>query len=268
MEGEGDEVRRVEELEALEAIYGEMFTLESESSCGLRVGEAPRLMELHLHLPPSYPSLAPPTFTYSAPFLSSQEKERLRALLEEVYLENMGEAVLFLWVERCREFLLEGEGEEQVEEEEEEVVIPVAVTSEEVWCPDILTGPTLEDRKSVFQGHVATVVDSKQVTAVMEKLKENSKIARATHNMLAYRIEREGLQLLQDCDDDGEDAAGGRMLHLLQVLDVKNVLVVVSRWYGGTHLGPDRFKHINNVTRQVLELGGLVAARPARKKAR
>ena len=38
---------------------------------------------------------------------------------------------------------------------------------------------------------------------------------------LAYRIEREGggggLQLLQDCDDDGEDAAGGRMLHLLQV---------------------------------------------------
>ena len=27
MEGEGDEVRRREELEALEAIYGEMFTL-------------------------------------------------------------------------------------------------------------------------------------------------------------------------------------------------------------------------------------------------
>ena len=76
--------------------------------------------------------------------------------------------MLFLWVERCREFLLEGEDEEQVEEEEEEggveeVVIPVAVKSEEVWCPDILTGPTLEDRKSVFQGHVATVVDSKQV---------------------------------------------------------------------------------------------------------
>ena len=80
----------------------------------------------------------------------------------------MGEAVLFLWVEKCREFLLEGVGEEEELKEEgvggdEEVVIPVAVRSEEVQCPDILTGPTLEDRRSVFQGHVATVVDSSQV---------------------------------------------------------------------------------------------------------
>jgi hypothetical protein len=32
-----------------------------------------------------------------------------------------------------------------------------------------------------------------------------------------------------DCDDDGESAAGGRLLHLLTILDVKNVCVVVSR---------------------------------------
>lgn len=30
-----------------------------------------------------------------------------------------------------------------------------------------------------------------------------------------------------------------------------NVAVVVSRWYGGIQLGPDRFKHINNATRFV-----------------
>lgn len=35
---------------------------------------------------------------------------------------------------------------------------------------------------------------------------------------------------MQDCDDDGESAAGGRLLHLLQVADAKNVVVVVSRW--------------------------------------
>ena len=113
----------------------------------------------------------------------------------------------------------------------------------------------------------ATVFSLAEVKAVMEELKSSSKIARATHNMFAYRIEGEkNTSLLQDCDDDGEDAAGGRMLHLLQLLDVKNVLVVVSRWYGGVHLGPDRFKHINNAARQVLELAGLISDRPVKKK--
>ncbi|TSK53743.1 Protein IMPACT [Bagarius yarrelli] len=37
-----------------------------------------------------------------------------------------------------------------------------------------------------------------------------------------------------------------------QILDVRNVLVVVSRWYGGILLGPDRFKHINNCARNIL----------------
>lgn len=47
----------------------------------------------------------------------------------------------------------------------------------------------------------------------------------------AYRItDTERGVLVQDCEDDGEDAAGGRMLHLLQVLNVMDVVVVVSRW--------------------------------------
>uniref|UniRef100_A0A4W3HCI0 Impact RWD domain protein n=1 Tax=Callorhinchus milii TaxID=7868 RepID=A0A4W3HCI0_CALMI len=38
----------------------------------------------------------------------------------------------------------------------------------------------------------------------------------------------------------------------MQILDVRNVMVVVSRWYGGILLGPDRFKHINNSARNIL----------------
>ena len=44
------------------------------------------------------------------------------------------------------------------------------------------------------------------------------------------------------------------------------VLTVVSRWYGGVHLGPDRFKHINNSARQVLELAGWLGERQGKKK--
>ncbi|RSH90273.1 eIF2 kinase Gcn2p negative regulator [Saitozyma podzolica] len=61
-----------------------------------------------------------------------------------------------------------------------------------------------------------------------------------------------------DCDDDGETAAGSRLAHLLEILEVENVLVVVTRWFGGIHLGPDRFKHINQVGRDALEVGGFL----------
>ena len=46
--------------------------------------------------------------------------------------------------------------------------------------------------------------------------------------------------MIARCDDDGETHAGGRMLHLLEILDATNVIVIVTRWYGGILLGPDR----------------------------
>jgi putative IMPACT (imprinted ancient) family translation regulator len=46
----------------------------------------------------------------------------------------------------------------------------------------------------------------------------------------------------------------------LQILDVKNVIVVVSRWFGGILLGGDRFKLINNAARDALELGTYIAS--------
>merc|ERR1712156_343078 len=183
---------------------------------------------------------------------------------------GIGEDILFLWVEKAREFFEKQKDNENAgdvtEEQVKALVVEDYADTQQVESPQIVTGPTLEDRKSVFQGHAATVMSLAEVKAVMNKLKSSSKIARATHNMLAYRIEGEkSSSLLQDCDDDGEDAAGGRMLHLLQLLDVKNV-VVVSRWYGGIHLGPDRFKHINNAARQVLELAGLISDKPGKKE--
>ena len=58
------------------------------------------------------------------------------------------------------------------------------------------------------------------------------------------------------------------MLHLLEILDCQNVLVVVSRWYGGIQLGPDRFKHINNVARNILEFAGVVDKKKEKGKSR
>ena len=43
-----------------------------------------------------------------------------------------------------------------------------------------------------------------------------------------------------------------------QTQEVDNVLVIVTRYFGGIHLGPDRFKHINQAARNALELGGFL----------
>ncbi|KAJ1732584.1 hypothetical protein LPJ61_001975 [Coemansia biformis] len=125
--------------------------------------------------------------------------------------------------------------------------------------PGIHTGIPIEMKKSVFVGHVARVTTADEVACVHDALMQDKRIAQATHNILAYRIRLESGAISQDNDDDGETAAGKRLGHLLQLLGVENVVVIVTRWYGGTQLGPDRFKLINNAARQALDSGGFLA---------
>ena len=49
---------------------------------------------------------------------------------------------------------------------------------------------------------------------------------------------------LQDCEDDGETKAASKILEIMIHMEALNVIVVVSRWYGGIHLGPDRFRSV------------------------
>jgi putative IMPACT (imprinted ancient) family translation regulator len=60
----------------------------------------------------------------------------------------------------------------------------------------------------------------------------------------------------QDSDDDGENAAGGKLVELLRTMGVDGVAVIVTRWFGDILLGPDRFKHICNSARRLLEDNG------------
>ncbi|XP_053098952.1 protein IMPACT isoform X6 [Hemicordylus capensis] len=198
--------------------------------------------------------------------------------------QNLGESILYLWVEKIREILIEKSQssdpgpdiktiteETDVEYEDVEYEDFSGVYQSFQECPTVTLnfdlsesqedeelspvyhGNPITDRRSTFQAHLAPVVSPKQVKNVLAELYKNKKIASATHNIYAYRIYCEDKQtFLQDCEDDGETAAGGRLLHLMQILNVRDVLVVVSRWYGGILLGPDRFKHINNCARNIL----------------
>ena len=60
----------------------------------------------------------------------------------------------------------------------------------EKWTACIVSGEILVDRKSTFQAHLAPVQSANDVAELLLVLKSNNKIARATHNIMAYRIVR------------------------------------------------------------------------------
>jgi putative IMPACT (imprinted ancient) family translation regulator len=140
--------------------------------------------------------------------------------------------------------------------------------------PTWVMSEVITEKKSVFVGRAAHVTSLDQAKAYLDYLlASDKKVASATHNISAWRIKqqsklpwnsnsREGGKgsstemIIQDCDDDGETAAGGRLLHLMQLMDVWDVVVVVTRWYGGILLGPDRFRIINAAGRDALVRGG------------
>uniref|UniRef100_A0A8C4RV54 Impact RWD domain protein n=1 Tax=Erpetoichthys calabaricus TaxID=27687 RepID=A0A8C4RV54_ERPCA len=275
---------QIDEIEALSSIYGDEWCAIDEAArvfC-IKVSDdidKPKwTLCLQVILPPDYPGASPPIYQLNAPWLRGAECMELSNSLEEIYAQNLGESILYMWVERIREFLVEKSRNtdsaenlepdkrtaEISEDAEEDIAdgfhllrpIQTLFLSDELEDEEELLikhGEPFTDRRSTFQAHLAPVVTTKQVKLVLNKLYENKKIANATHNIYAYRIYCEDKQtFLQDCEDDGETAAGGRMLHLLQILDVRNVMVIVSRWFGGILLGPDRFKHINNCARNIL----------------
>lgn len=127
------------------------------------------------------------------------------------------------------------------------------------WAEDppwVLSEP-VQEKKSVFLARAARVTHPSEAKKFIKHLLAiDKKAAKATHNITAWRMQEPSGVTYQDYDDDGESAAGGRLLHLLQLMDVWNVMVVVSRWYGGVHLGPDRFRIISSVARDAIVKGG------------
>jgi len=88
---------------------------------------------------------------------------------------------------------------------------------------DIVEAEAITDRKSVFVGRACRISHPSQVPLVLSHLMSVRQISRAAHPMInAWRCQI-GSLLHQDNDDDGETAAGGRLAHLLQILEVNNV---------------------------------------------
>jgi len=83
--------------------------------------------------------------------------------------------------------------------------------------------------------------------AFIKELKRTKKFAKATHNTWGVICEDGSLK-----NDDGESGAGMIILRMLEREDVRDHIIVVTRWYGGKHLGGDRFRHVQTAVKHYL----------------
>lgn len=112
----------------------------------------------------------------------------------------------------------------------------------------------ITDRKSKYQARSITLTNALEIPSILEQLKaENKHIAKASHpHIIAWRTTN---PRAQGSKDNGEKGAGYRLLEAIERHNVEDVLVIVTRWYGGTPNGSLRFRHINNSALESLRIG-------------
>lgn len=93
----------------------------------------------------------------------------------------------------------------------------------------------ITDKKSKFISSVCHVVDEESALEFIKGVR--TKYRDAAHNVFAYYIENS--VCVQKFSDDGEPqgTAGLPVLDVIRKLDLKNIVIVVTRYFGGILLG-------------------------------
>lgn len=108
----------------------------------------------------------------------------------------------------------------------------------------------ISDRGSRYAVSGGPCRNETEAKVFLKELKRRKKFAKATHNTWACLTEDGPLK-----SDDGESGAGIVILRMLEREEARNTIIVVTRWYGGKHLGGDRFRHVQEAVRIFLEDG-------------
>lgn len=92
------------------------------------------------------------------------------------------------------------------------------------------------EKKSKFIANIFYVESKEESEKIIKDI--NKKYHDARHNCYAYRITEEN-EVIEKSSDDGEPSgtAGAPMLNILSKNNLSNILVIVTRYFGGILLG-------------------------------
>ncbi|MCH5260343.1 MAG: YigZ family protein [Lachnospiraceae bacterium] len=93
----------------------------------------------------------------------------------------------------------------------------------------------IEEKKSRFIAHVAAVNNEEEALAFIEAKKKQFWDAR--HNCYAYILGEQGQTMRYSDDGEPSGTAGKPILEVLIGSGIRNLVVVVTRYFGGTLLG-------------------------------
>lgn len=157
------------------------------------------------------------------------------------------------------------------------------------WC----VSPTLTLKKSKFRAFCIPIKSNLEIPELLKEVyKIDKTVEKASHpTMYAWRtatstcmasnpslknkgknknnnLEAESIILNklvnqnQGFNDNNEGGSGLRILGMIERIRLVNILIVVSRWYGGTPLGPARFKCMSDVGMEALQIGNYLNTKP------
>lgn len=93
---------------------------------------------------------------------------------------------------------------------------------------------SFEEKKSEFIGHVAPVSTEAEALAFLSGIR--AQYPDATHNVYAYVLRENNTARYSD-DREPQGTAGMPVLDVLRKSEIQDVIVVVTRYFGGTLLG-------------------------------
>ena len=94
----------------------------------------------------------------------------------------------------------------------------------------------IEEKSSKFFGLIFHVEDEQEVNSIIEDLWKKNKGAR--HIVYAYKIVKEGKEYIKYSDNgEPQGTAGQPILKIIEAKKLRNVLIVVIRYFGGILLG-------------------------------
>lgn len=236
----------LDEIEAINAIYPESV---KELTPDIYEFSIPGHDEVQVQMsfPLTYPEEEPSVIQIVTRNIrkypdNSYIEEHFVSILREIF--HAGEVVIFEFLGEVDVFL------ENYEEEHEEVLQQINAQIEKLHLEQMRAkSPPVEtkakvteveprkkevdhtqgwiqsdpviDRGSTFIAFAREAHSVEEARQYFDELISDRKVAKSSHNMNTWRIKGSNGVTYQDCDDDGESAAGLRMLHLLTVCSLK-----------------------------------------------
>ncbi|MGM0507583.1 MAG: IMPACT family protein [Fusobacteriota bacterium] len=115
-----------------------------------------------------------------------------------------------------------------------------------------------EIKKSKFIGYIKPISSKQEAEDFIEKI--NSKNPDASHNVYAYKVTEDNREYFKFSDDgEPQNTAGKPVAELINIMDLTNIVIVISRYFGGIKLGAGGLiRHYSKAGKLAIKKGDII----------